>query len=227
VAAAKEKTAKKKLARKAPAKPKAQPKSARTLETKHAAATELPILELAHAAAWLKWLQRNHGSSTGVWIKLAKKSSKVASITYAEAVDGALRWGWIDGQGRSHDAQAWLQKFTPRRARSIWSKINRDKALALIARGEMQPPGLAEIERAKGDGRWEAAYDSPRTATVPADFERALADSAPAAEFFTKLNAANRYAILWRLQTAKRPETRARRISQFVAMLARGEKLHP
>jgi uncharacterized protein YdeI (YjbR/CyaY-like superfamily) len=226
VAAAKKKTAKK-LAPAAPAKPKARAKSARTLETKPAAGAELPILELAHAAAWLKWLQQNHASSTGVWIKLAKKSSKLQSITYAEAVDGALRWGWIDGQGRSHDERAWLQKFTPRRARSIWSKINRDKALALIARGEMQPPGLAEVERAKGDGRWEAAYDSPRTATVPADFERALAASAPAAEFFTKLSSANRYAILWRLQTAKRPETRARRISQFVAMLARGEKLHP
>ena len=190
-------------------------------------AAELPVLEFARPSAWLKWLERHHGSARGVWIKLAKKSSGQLSITYDEALDGALRWGWIDGLKRSHDERAWLQKFTPRGARSIWSKINRDKALALIERGEMQPPGLAEVERAQGDGRWEAAYDSARGSTVPEDLAAALAKNPRAAEFFTKLNAANRYAILWRLQTAKRAETRQRRLEQFVAMLARHEKIHP
>ncbi len=181
----------------------------------------------ADAAAFRSWLKKNHATSPGVWIRFAKKGAGLESITRAEAVDAALRWGWIDGQGKSIDAQYWMMKFTPRRARSIWSKINRVSALALIERGEMEAPGLAEVERAKADGRWAAAYDPPKTAVVPPDFAKALAAKPKAAAFFKTLNSANRYAILWRLQTAKKPETRARRIEQFVAMLARGEKIHP
>jgi uncharacterized protein YdeI (YjbR/CyaY-like superfamily) len=192
-----------------------------------APAQALPVLEFEHAEAWLEWLAQHHASSTGLWIKLAKKGSGERSVSYEEAVEVALRWGWIDGQKRSHDERAWLQKFTPRGARSIWSKINRDKALGLIARGAMEAPGLAEVQRAQADGRWDAAYDSPRTSAIPDDFAAALAKQPRAAEFFAKLNAANRYAMLWRLQTAKRPETRKKHIAMFTAMLARREKLHP
>jgi uncharacterized protein YdeI (YjbR/CyaY-like superfamily) len=226
VAATKKKTARKTAVRKAAnavtKAAKAAPKVAAVV-----APADLAVLEFAGGAAWLTWLKRNHASSPGIWIKFAKKGSGRSSITRPEAVDGALCWGWIDGQGKSQDATYWLNKFTPRRSRSIWSKINRDKALALIASGEMAAPGLAEVERAKADGRWDAAYDSPRTSAIPDDFAKALAAKARAAAFFETLNAANRYAILWRLQTAKRPETRAKRIEQFVAMLGRGEKIHP
>jgi uncharacterized protein YdeI (YjbR/CyaY-like superfamily) len=192
-----------------------------------AAESPLPTLTFEKARDWLDWLKRQHASAPGVWIKLAKKGAGQASISYEEAVDGALRYGWIDGQKRAHDEHAWLQKFTPRGQRSIWSKINRDKALALIARGDMQAPGFAEVERAQSDGRWDAAYDSPRNAKLPDDFAAALAEQPRAAEFFAKLNAANRYAMLWRLQTAKRDETRKKRIELFIAMLARRERLHP
>jgi uncharacterized protein YdeI (YjbR/CyaY-like superfamily) len=217
VAVAKKKSTKRKVAGPAAAK-KPAPQSS---------AAELPVLEFAQPSAWLTWLERHHATSRGVMVKLAKKGSPKRSITYQEALDGALRWGWIDGQAKPYDAHAWLRKFTPRGARSVWSKINRDKALGLIERGEMQAPGLAEVERAQRDGRWDAAYDSPRTAAVPEDLSVALARNRRAQAFFAQLNAANRYAILWRLQTAKRPETRARRIEQFIAMLAKGEKLHP
>lgn len=191
------------------------------------APTEFEVIAFESASDWQAWLRGNHAAVPGVWIKLAKKGSGLRSVTYLEAVDGALRWGWIDGQGRSLDAAFWLQKFTPRRSRSVWSKINRERALALIDRNEMQPAGLAEVERAQRDGRWDAAYDSSRSSVVPDDLRDALAQRPKAAEFFAKLNAANRYAILWRLQTAKRADTRARRIVEFVQMLARGEKLHP
>jgi uncharacterized protein YdeI (YjbR/CyaY-like superfamily) len=198
-----------------------------TRKAKKVTAVELEVLEFEDGAAFHKWLKRNHASSPGLWIKFAKKGSGLASITRSEAVDAALCWGWIDGQGKSIDATHWLNKFTPRRARSTWSKINRERAASLIERGEMQAPGLAEIERAKADGRWEAAYDSPSASKVPADFAKALAAKPKAKAAFEKLNAANRYAMLWRLQTAKRAETRAKRIEQFVAMLVRGEKIHP
>lgn len=187
---------------------------------------ELPVIAFADAAAFRKWLKQHHAKAPGLWIKFAKKGSGLASITHPEAVDAALRWGWIDGQGKSHDASYWLTKFTPRRARSIWSKINRERALALIASGDMAAAGLAEVERAKADGRWDAAYDSAKSAAIPGDFASALAGNAKAAAFFATLNSANRYAILWRLQTAKRAETRAKRIKDFVAMLARGETFH-
>ena len=176
---------------------------------------------------WAAWLKRHHASSPGVWLRIAKKGTAAPSISHADALELALCHGWIDALSRSDGATHWLKRFTPRSARSIWSKVNRDKALALVAAGRMQPAGLKEIERAQADGRWEAAYDSGSQSKVPPDLQAAL-DAQPAAKaFFATLDSQNRYAVLFRLQTAKRPETRARRIENFVAMLARGEKLHP
>jgi uncharacterized protein YdeI (YjbR/CyaY-like superfamily) len=172
------------------------------------------------------WLRKHHSSSAGVWLEIAKPGAPEATISYAEAVEIALCYGWIDGQKKAHDAISWLQRFTPRRPRSMWSKVNRAKAEALVAAGRMQASGHAEIERAKADGRWDAAYDSARTAAVPADLEAALDAQPKARAFFSTLDAANRYAVLWRVQTAKRPETRARRIETLVAMLALGGKIH-
>jgi uncharacterized protein YdeI (YjbR/CyaY-like superfamily) len=187
---------------------------------------EPPLKEFRTRAAWQKWLERHHGVDTGVWMKFAKKGTGVTTVTYAEALEVALCFGWIDAQVKRLDETYYLQRFTPRRTRSKWSKINRESATRLIESGMMRPPGLAEVERAKADGRWDAAYDSPASAGVPEDFERALARSKKAREFFATLSSANRYAILYRIQDAKRPETRARRIKQLVEMLARGEKLH-
>lgn len=189
--------------------------------------SELPIIAFSDQNAWEKWLKSNHCKSSGIWMKLAKKDSGTPSITYAEAIEVALCYGWIDGQKQSHSAEAWLQKFTPRGRRSIWSKINREKALALLESGRMQPAGLAEIERAKRDGRWKQAYDSPKNAAMPSDLQAALNKNQRAKAFFATLEGRNRYAILWRVQTAKKPETRAKRIALFVEMLERGEKLHP
>ena len=191
-----------------------------------AAAGDAP-LALASAKEWERWLSRHHASSPGVWLRIAKKGAGTPSPTYAEALDAALAWGWIDSQKRALDAHAWLQRFTPRSAASPWSKINRGKASVLIAAGRMQPPGLAEVERAQQDGRWDAAYDGARTSTVPEDLAAALAASPRARDFFPQLDGANRYAVLYRVQTAKRPETRTRRIAELVAMLARHETLHP
>ena len=174
--------------------------------------------------AWAAWLEKHHSSSEGIWIKIAKKASGTVSVTYAEAVEEALCYGWIDGQMKRLDDEFFVQKFTPRRARSKWSKINIGKVEQLIAAGKMQPAGLAEIERAQADGRWDAAYDSPSTATVPSDLEEALANQPAAKEMFDKLSSSQRYLILFSLQDAKRPETRARRIAKFVDMLARGER---
>jgi len=179
------------------------------------------------AAQWGAWLAEHHGSATSAILMISKQGKGPPSVTYAEAVELALAWGWIDGHKRAHDDTAWLQRFTPRRPRSAWSKINRDKAEALIRAGKMQPPGLREVERARQDGRWDAAYDSARTSQVPDDLARALATRKAAAAFFATLDGANRYAILYRVQTARKPETRAARIAQFVAMLARRETLHP
>jgi uncharacterized protein YdeI (YjbR/CyaY-like superfamily) len=162
-----------------------------------------------------------------VWLACVKKDAGVPGVTYAEALDVALCHGWIDGQKRKGDERHFLQRFTRRGPRSRWSKINRTRAEALIAEGAMLPAGLAEVERARADGRWEAAYDSHRTATVPPDLEAALAAEPAAAAFFAGLDSANRYAVLYRVQEAKRPETRARRIAKYVAMLAAGEKIHP
>jgi uncharacterized protein YdeI (YjbR/CyaY-like superfamily) len=190
-------------------------------------AGDLPIVELPGRDEWWAWLEVNHVASAGVWLVIAKKGAAQRTVSYDEALEVALCFGWIDGQKRRRDASAWLQKFTPRGTRSVWSRLNRERAEGLIARGEMKPAGLREVEQAKADGRWAAAYDSQRTAVVPDDL-RAELDARPRAKaFFEKLDSANRYAILWRLQTAKKPETRERRLRQFVEMLERGEKLHP
>ena len=183
----------------------------------------------ATPAAFSAWLSKNHDKSAGLWLKLAKKDAKTKSIDYAQAVEVLLIWGWIDGQKQAApagEAGYWLQKVTPRRAKSIWSQINRQKALALIEAGQMQPPGLLQVERAKADGRWQAAYASAKTTTVPADFTAALAKSARARKFFETLDGTNRYAILWRIGQAKKPETRVARIAKFVEMLAAHEKIH-
>lgn len=184
------------------------------------------LLEFSRVGEWSAWLTSNHTRSQGVLLRIAKKGAKSA-ITYAEALDVALAWGWIDSQKRALDADAWLQRFSPRKANSPWSKINRTKAEALIAAGAMEAPGLAEVERAKRDGRWERAYDGARSASVPADLATAFARTARARAFFETLDSANRYAILYRVQTAKNPETRAARIERFVGMCARHETLHP
>jgi uncharacterized protein YdeI (YjbR/CyaY-like superfamily) len=162
-----------------------------------------------------------------VWLKLAKKGSGIESVSQAEAVEAALCYGWIDGQAQSIDESYWLQRFTPRTARSKWSKRNRARAIQLIERGEMKPAGLREVERAKSDGRWHAAYDAPSTATVPDDLRVELQRNPEAREFFASLDSRNRYAILHRIQDAKRPETRARRIAKFVEMLNERQKLYP
>jgi uncharacterized protein YdeI (YjbR/CyaY-like superfamily) len=178
------------------------------------------------AKAFEAWLKKHHASADGLWLKLAKRGADEPSVSYAEAVEVALCWGWIDGQKKGLDGQHFLQRFTPRRARSIWSKINVDKVAALIEAGRMQAPGLAQVEAAKADGRWAQAYDGARTSTVPEDLLAAL-DAEPGAKaFFATISAANRYAVLWRIQTAAKAETRARRIAQLVAMLARGETIH-
>jgi uncharacterized protein YdeI (YjbR/CyaY-like superfamily) len=190
---------------------------------------ELPTLSFATAEEFAEWLADN-SDSPGLWLKIAKKSTGIAetsTLDYPGALEVALCWGWIDGQKKALDDTHWLQRFTPRSARSKWSRINRDKAEALIAAGRMQPPGLAEVEKAKADGRWDAAYEGQRSASVPDDLAAALAKDPAAQAFFETLDSRNRYAILYRVQDAKRPETRAARIEKFVGMLARGERIHP
>jgi uncharacterized protein YdeI (YjbR/CyaY-like superfamily) len=190
-------------------------------------ADDLPRLAFADAAAWAHWLDEHHQTSAGLWLQLAKKAAGTPSVTYPEAVEVAICYGWIDGQKAPLDERWWLQRFTPRRARSPWSEINRRKAEELLAAGRMQPAGLAEVERARADGRWEAAYAGQRVAEVPPDLAAALAADPAAARGFEALSRANRYAILYRLQDAKRPETRARRLEQFVTMLREGRTVHP
>lgn len=187
---------------------------------------EEPLL-LADRAAWERWLDAHHASSQGVWLRIARKGAALESVTHAEALEEALRYGWIDALRRRHDEVSFVQRFTPRRPRSLWSKINREKAEALIAAGRMQPAGLREVERARQDGRWEAAYDPPARATVPDDLRAALDANPRARDFFAALDGRNRYAVLFRIQTAKRADTRARRIRQFVEMLEKHEKLYP
>jgi uncharacterized protein YdeI (YjbR/CyaY-like superfamily) len=188
--------------------------------------TSDPIRRFATQSAWAQWLEKHHRDSRGLWLRLAKKESGLQSITYAEALELALCYGWIDGQKRGESQQAWLQRFLPRSAKSIWSKINRDKALGLIACGRMKDAGLEAVEAAKKDGRWQAAYDSPKGANVPQDFQIALNASKKAQKFFENLDGANCYAVLFRIQTAKKAETRARKIREFVAMLERNETIH-
>lgn len=178
------------------------------------------------ARAFETWLKKHHATSDGLWLKIAKRGANEPGVTYAEAVEIALCWGWIDGQKKGLDDQHFLQRFTPRRVRSTWSKINVDKVAALIESGRMQAPGLAQVEAAKADGRWAQAYDGARTSAVPEDLSAALQAQPKAAAFFATINAANRYAVLWRIQTAVKAETRAKRIAQLVDMLARGETIH-
>ena len=176
---------------------------------------------------WLFWLRTNHAASSGVWLRIAKKSANVRSVSYLQAVDTALCFGWIDGQKKSDDESYWLQRFTPRSKKSIWSKINREKAIGLIELGRMNAAGLREVERAKRDGRWDGAYDSPSGATIPADFQAVLETIPRAKAFFATLDSRNRYAVLFRIQTAKKAETRAKRIKQFSKMLSQREKIYP
>ena len=192
-----------------------------------AAIPDLPILPFASREAWETFLGERHATSEGLWVKIAKKGSGIGSVTYDQAVVVALCYGWIDGQMRGFDEHYYLQRFTPRRPRSKWSKVNRKKVTELIERGEMKPAGLREVERARADGRWDAAYDPPSTATVPEDLLRELEKNEEARGFFSGLDKRNRYAILYQIQDAKRPETRARRIAKYVAMLARREKPYP
>lgn len=175
---------------------------------------------------WERWLRENYSEPNGLWLKIAKKASGKRSVSYSEALDVALCYGWIDGQKRLYDAEYFLQKFTPRRPKSIWSKVNVDNIARLTAAGLMQPSGLAAVEAAKVDGRWDQAYDSSRTIEVPEEFQTALDANSKAKSFYATLNKTNTYAILWRIQTAKKPETRRDRIEKLIAMLEAGEKLH-
>jgi uncharacterized protein YdeI (YjbR/CyaY-like superfamily) len=187
----------------------------------------LSSIPFASTAEWERWLERNHAESDGVWIKMAKKTAGIESVRYPEVLECALCYGWIDGRREALDEHYFLQRFTPRRARSRWSRINRESAERLIADARMHPAGLSEVERARADGRWEAAYDGQRRITVPEDLERELDARPRARAFFAELSSQNRYAILYRLQDAKRPETRARRLAKFLAMLEAGETIHP
>lgn len=187
----------------------------------------LPIVTFESQGEWEAWLEQHAADSKGVWLKMAKKGTGIASVNYAEALEGALCYGWIDGQKASFDEQYWLQKFTPRGAKSIWSKVNCAKVEALLADGRMRATGLRQVELAKADGRWEAAYDSQSKITVPADLQSELDKNPQAKDFFGTLDSVNRYAILFRIQTAKKAETRTARIQKFVEMLAKHEKLYP
>ena len=189
------------------------------------AKAEQPVLFFATPGDLDAWIEKHAEESDGIWLKFAKKDSGIESVVYAEAVEIALSHGWIDGQAKRFDDHHYLQRFTPRRPRSKWSRINREKAERLIAEGRMRAAGLREIERAKEDGRWDDAYDSPSTATVPDDFQAALDAEPAAAEFFASLGSTKRYSFLYRITEAKRPETRAKRIAEYVELLARGETL--
>jgi uncharacterized protein YdeI (YjbR/CyaY-like superfamily) len=184
-------------------------------------------MSFSSRAAWAAWLAERHGEADGVWLRLERKASGAVPLTHADALEVAIAHGWIDGTRKRLDDRHWLQRFTPRRARSKWSKINRDTAVALIERGEMTPAGLREVERATADGRWDAAYAGQRTATVPDDLRAELDRNPAARQAFAGLDSRNRYAILYRIDDAKKPETRARRIAKFVAMLNEGETIHP
>ena len=173
------------------------------------------------------WLRKNHATSSGVWLRIARKGANARSVSYLQAVDAALCFGWIDGQKESDSESYWLQRFTPRSGKSTWSKINRDKAIRLIASGQMKAAGLREVERAKHDGRWDGAYDSPSRATIPADFQAVLDKTPRTKAFFATLDSRNRYAVLFRIQTAKRAETRAKRIKQFAEMLSQHKRIYP
>jgi uncharacterized protein YdeI (YjbR/CyaY-like superfamily) len=187
---------------------------------------DLPIRPFKSQASWEKWLGANHVKSSGIWMQIAKKASGISSVSYQEALDVALCYGWIDGQKRPYDDAFWLQRFTPRGPRSLWSKINTGKADGLIRTGRMQPAGLAAIQAAKADGRWESAYAPSSTTEVPPELAAALDAHPNAKAFFETLRGANRYAVLFRLQTAKKPETRAKRVADFIERFERGETVY-
>lgn len=184
-------------------------------------------ITFANQEDWEAWLGSNGEVVAGVWLRIAKKSAEQPTLTYAQALEVAICHGWIDGQKQAESEHYWLQRFTPRTARSIWSKINKAKAEALMSAGRMRPAGLREINRAKQDGRWDAAYSSASTSTVPDDLQEALDRNPKAKRFFATLDSQNRYAILFRIQNVKKAETRARKISRFIDMLSKGEKIHP
>ena len=183
-------------------------------------------LALVSPSAWESWLTKHHANSSGVWLKIVKKNSKMKGPSYEEALDAALCFGWIDGQKDSFDGDYWLQRFTPRKPRSKWSRINVEKAVRLTKQGRMQSAGLTQIKMAKADGRWDAAYESQGAASVPEDLRLALDKNGKARAFFESLDGRNRYSILYRIQDAKKPETRARRIETYVEMLSEGRKIH-
>ncbi|HZX79252.1 YdeI/OmpD-associated family protein [Lysobacter sp.] len=187
--------------------------------------TDLPIKLFKDALAWEKWLAAHH-DAPGLWLKIAKKDQGVTSVNYSDALDVALCHGWIDGLKRACDEQYFLQRFTPRKPRSLWSKLNVARIEKLMKAGRMQPAGLREVERAKADGRWEAAYHAASAMDVPPELAAALKKNAKARKAFEALNATNRYAFCWRVHTAKRPETKQARVEKFVEMLERGEKIH-
>ena len=191
------------------------------------ATAELEMVAAKSAAEWRRWLAKNHEKSPGVWLRFYKKNSGVKTVTYIEAVEEALCHGWIDGQAKSCDAKSYIQRFTRRRLKSVWSKINTQRIEQLTKAGRMKPAGSAAVAAAKEDGRWVAAYDSAKTATIPADFLKELARDARAHAFFKTLNRTNLYSIAWRLQTARKPETRARRMKVILEMMRREEKFHP
>ncbi len=188
--------------------------------------SDLPILLFPKQSDWAAWLERNHRASSGLWLRLAKKASILKSVTYDGAVESGLCYGWIDGQKNRRDEDSWIQRFTPRRKTSIWSKVNRDKALASIESGRMAPAGLEPIQLTKNNGRWDTAYDSS-SSSAPGDLQSALGRNPRARDFFSALDAGNRYAVLFRIQTTRTPVTRAKWIARLVEMLERNEKLHP
>jgi uncharacterized protein YdeI (YjbR/CyaY-like superfamily) len=187
---------------------------------------EYPVLSFDNSAAFRKWLEKNHAEAPGIWLRIYKKKSGVDSINYDLALDEALCYGWIDGQVKTYDEQSYIQKFTHRRARSMWSKRNIEHVARLEKDGKMKPSGIKEVETAKADGRWYVSYDSPANMTVPEDFLKELSKDKKSAEFFKSLSKANQYAINWRLQTAKKPETREKRMKLILEMLAKGQKFH-
>lgn len=188
---------------------------------------DYPVISFTSQSEWEAWLHEHHSDSRGIWLKIVKKGTETSSVNYADALETALCYGWIDGQKASFDQQYWLQKFTPRTAKSIWSKVNCNKVEALLLANRMQPAGIQQVEMAKADGRWEAAYEPQSKITVPADFQLELDKNPQANEFFQTLNSANRYAILFRIHNAKKPETRVAHIRKFVEMLSNKQKIHP
>jgi uncharacterized protein YdeI (YjbR/CyaY-like superfamily) len=188
---------------------------------------DLPVRAFGSAAQWQAWLEAEHATSDGIWLKIGKRTATEPSVSYAEALEVALCFGWIDGQKRSLDADYWLQRFTPRKAGSRWSKINTAKADALIGAGRMRPAGQREVDQARADGRWDTAYHGQRASTVPYDLRQALDLNPAAAEFFTSISSVNRYAIIYRIGSVKRAETRARKIAEYVQMLAEHKTIHP